>query len=59
MFVEKAFCWAYFFGELIFRVYYWTKFCISKWVGLDNKNSLKHEENSRKQLTTTSLTVHG
>ena len=22
--------------------YYWKEFCISKWVALDNKNSLKH-----------------
>ena len=26
--------------------YYWKEFCVSKWVGLDNKNSLKHYENS-------------
>ena len=27
-----------FLGELIFRgPYYWREFCISKWVGLDNK----------------------
>ena len=32
------------------------EFCISKWVGLDNKNGLKLEDNSLKQLT---LTVHG
>ena len=30
--------------------------CISKWVGLDNKNSLKHYDNS---LTQPNLTVHG
>ena len=30
--------------------------CVSKRVGLDNKNNLKHQENSLKQLT---LTVHG
>ena len=35
----------------------WVKFYVSKWVGLDNKNSLKHYENSLKQLVT--LTVHG
>ena len=29
--------------------------CISKWVGLENKNSLKDTDNSLKQLT---LTVH-
>ena len=32
------------------------EFCISKWVGLHNKNSLNHCENSLKQLV---LTVHG
>ena len=46
-----------FSGELIFGgAYYWREFCVSKWVGLDNKNSLKHYENSLKQLA---LTVHG
>ena len=46
-----------FSGELIFGgAYYWKEFCFSKWVGLDNKNSLKHYENSLKQLA---LTVHG
>ena len=31
-----------FSGELIFGgAYYWKEFCVSKWVGLDNKNSLK------------------
>ena len=43
--------------ELIFGgAYYWKEFCISKWVGLDNKNSLKHYKNSLKQLA---VTVHG
>ena len=31
---------------------YWKEFYVSKWVGLDNKNSLKHYENSLKQLKT-------
>ena len=45
--------WAYFRGELIFGgAYYWREFCVSKWVGLDNKNSLKHDENGLKQLKT-------
>ena len=37
-----------FSGELIFGgAYYWKEFCVSNcWVGLDNKNSLKHYENS-------------
>ena len=34
--------------------YYWKEFFISKWVGLDNKNSVKHHENSIKQLKTAS-----
>ena len=32
--------------------YYWKEFCVSKWVGLDNKNSLIHCKNSLKQLKT-------
>ena len=44
-----------FSGELIFGgAYYGKKFCVSKWVGLDNKNNLKHYENSLKQLKTAS-----
>ena len=46
-----------FSGELIFGgAYYWNEFCVSKWVGLDNKNSSKHKDNSLKQLAST---VHG
>ena len=53
IFVQKAFLLGLFLGELIFRgAYYWKEFCVSKWVGLDNKNSLKHDENSLKQLET-------
>ena len=37
--------WALFSGELIFRE-------ASKWIGLNNKNSLKYEDNSLKQLIT-------
>ena len=41
-----------FSGELIFGgTYYWKEFCISKWAGLDNKNRIKHYENSLKQST--------
>ena len=41
----------HFFAGLIFgETYYWRKFCVSEWVGLDNKNSLKHLDNSLKQL---------
>ena len=55
--VQKAFLVSLFSGELIFRgAYYWKEFCISKWVGLDNKNSLNYYENSLKQLA---LTAHG
>ena len=44
-------------GETIFGgAFYWMEFSISKCVGLNNKNILKHKENSLKQLT---LTVHG
>ena len=43
-----------FSGELIFGgAYYWKEVCVSKWVGLDNKNSLKHKDNSLEQLTLT------
>ena len=51
IFVQKAFLLGLFSGELIFGGvnYYRKEFCISKWVWLDNKNTLK-------QLT---LTVHG
>ena len=43
IFVQNAFLLGLFSGELIFGgAYYWMEFCVSKWVGLDNKNSLKH-----------------
>ena len=39
-----------FLGELVLGgAYYWKEFCVSKWVGHDNKNSVKHYENSLKQ----------
>ena len=57
IFVQKAVLLCLFLGELIFGgTYYWKEFCVSKWVGLNNKNSLKHYENSLKQLA---LTVSG
>ena len=57
IFVQKAVLMALFSGELIFgAAYYWKAFYVSEWVGLDNKNSLKHYGNSLKQLA---LTVHG
>ena len=57
IFVQKAVLLGLFSGELIFGgAYYWKEFCVSTWVGLDYKNSLKHYKNSLKQLT---LTVHG
>ena len=42
IFLQKAFLLGLFWGELIFGgAYYWKEFCISKWVWLVNKNSLK------------------
>ena len=42
-----------FSGELIFRAaYYWREFCISKWVGLDNENSLNHQDNVQPKTAT-------
>ena len=44
-----------FSGELIFGgAYYWKEICVSKWVGVDDKNSLKHYENSPKTASTNS-----
>ena len=44
-----------FSGQLIFGgAYYWKEFCVSKLLGLNNKNSLKDYENSLKQLKTAS-----
>ena len=38
--VQKAFLVGLFSGELIFGgAYYWREFYVSKWVGLDTKNS--------------------
>ena len=52
IFVQKALFGGFIFGELIFRgAYYWREFCVSKWVEIDNKNSLKHKDISLKQLT--------
>ena len=40
IFVQKAFLLGLFSGELIFGgACYWKEFCVSKWVGLDSKNS--------------------
>ena len=48
-----------FSGELIFGgAYYWTEFCVLKWVGLDNKNRLKHYLNSLKQLVLTGMGLY-
>ena len=42
IFVQKAVLLGLFSGELIFRgAYYWKELRVSKWVWLDNKNSLK------------------
>ena len=56
-FVQKAFLLGLFSGKPIFGgAYYWKDFCVSKWVALDNINSLIHQENSLKQLI---VSVHG
>ena len=40
IFVQKAVFLGLFLGELIFGgAYYWKEFCVSKWVGLDNKTA--------------------
>ena len=53
IFVQKAFLLGLFSGEPIFGgAYYWREFYVSKWVGLDDENSLKHYANSLKQLKT-------
>ena len=40
IFFQKAFLLGLFSGELIFAgAYYWKAFCISKWVGIDNKTA--------------------
>ena len=53
IFVQKAFFAGLIFGELIFAgAYYWREFCVSKWVGLDNKDSLKELGNSPNQIKT-------
>ena len=40
IFVQKVFLLGLFLGELIFGgAYNWKEFCVSKWVGLDNKTS--------------------
>ena len=51
----KGFFAGLIFGGAYFRgACYWKEFCISKWVGLDNKNRLKHYVKSLKQLKTVS-----
>ena len=58
-FLQKGFLLGLFSGEFIFGgAYYWKEFCISKWVGLDNKKSVKYSDNSLKQLKQLALTVH-
>ena len=43
IFVQKGCFAGLIFGKLIFGGgYYLREFCVSKWVGLDNENSLKH-----------------
>ena len=44
VFVQRAFLVRLFSGEFIFGgAYCWKRFCVSKWVGLHNKNSLKNQ----------------
>ena len=44
IFVQKAFLLGLFSGELIIGgANYWREFCVSKWFGLDNENSLNHQ----------------
>ena len=39
------------YREIIFGgAYYCREFCVSKWVGLENKDSLKHQDNNLKPL---------
>ena len=54
IFVQKAFLLGLFSGELNSK-----EFCVSKWVGLVNKNSVKHQDNSLKQLKELALVVRG
>ena len=43
IFVRKAFLWGLFSGELNFGgAYYGREFCVSKWVGLDNKKTAQN-----------------
>ena len=56
---SKDFLLGLFLGELISRgASYWNEFCVYKWIGLDNKNSLKHYENNLKQLALSVSPVH-
>ena len=38
----------FFAGFISGGAYCWREFCVSKWVRLDNKNSLKHQEYGQK-----------
>ena len=50
-----AFLLGLFLRELIFGgAYYWKEFCVPKWVGRGNLNSVKHKDNSLKKLKTAS-----
>ena len=47
VFVQKAVLLGLFSGELILGgAYHWKEFCISKWVGLDNKTATACSTNS-------------
>ena len=54
-FFGKASLVGLFLGEFTFGgAYYWREFCVSKWAGLDNKNSSNTKITELKQQT-----VHG
>ena len=51
--VQKAVLVGLFSWRLVFGgAYYRKEFCASEWVGLGNKYSFKHQDNSLKQLKT-------
>ena len=57
---KRHFLKGLFSRELIFgEGYYRREFCVLKWVGLDNKHSLKHLDNSIKELKQLTLTACG
>ena len=58
--VQNEFLVGLFWGELMFGgAYFRREFLVSKWVGIDNKNTFKHQDNSKNSLKQLTLTVHG